>query len=807
MLPAARHALGALCLGFVLGAVRTSHAAPAEAVRDIWVEVRINKVSQPDFALVHVDLRGHLFARVEDMRAWHMTLPGSAMAGGLVRVDDVPGLHARLDEDGMVLLMDADPAVFAAQVVSGNRSGDKGPETGMPALFMNYNLFAERDGGSGQTYSALALAGASFGRASLTSSWLDTRIVDAPLVAGENNDGQSGLHRLDTDLLLDFPEVTARLTLGDSVTSPGTLGQSVRFTGVHWATDYTTRPGLTPYALPVVSGTATLPSSIELFVNQMLVQRTTVDAGPFELNNIPVPVGEGAVQIRMRDILGQEQQLAVPYLVTPQLIAVGLTTFDFAAGSVRKDYGIENFAYGQSFLSSGVQHGLSDVVTLNGSGEFAPDSSEVTARGGAAARLTRNMTIEITPAVSHAAVYGTGGAVDTGIDTLWSSTALSVHFRGASPSFVELGNLTLGERLHTEWAAQASTQFGHFGSLGLVYARRRSYDAPATAAATLTYNLSVRGLGSIGAFVSNARSGGVADIIGGITFTRYLGKGVTTSVTETVDDGASTVELQLGKPAPPDAGWGWELAHARGGTDTDGIRIDARSAYGTGSGEVDSTQSGTLGILAWQGGFLWAGGRPWPAQTLSGPAALVEVPDLGGVEILHDGQPVGRTDSQGRILVPALRPFEDNTITAVPEDLPLTAMLDSNRLVVRPYSHGVLSAVMPVSGGDSRVFSLHLAHGSSDRAASEEIPSGDGLAPGEFVPAGAEVTLSGHTFPVGTQGIAQLPVTRAPAAAVVSWPGGSCRVHVPGLPALPGAGDGAGPGDGGGGPLVVECRL
>jgi outer membrane usher protein len=795
------HALSVLCASCMLAAVRVCDAAPAAGTRDVWVEVRINDVTQPDFALLHVDMRGHLSARVEDLRAWHMKPPGSAAPGSLVRIDDVPGVHTHLEADDMLLRIEADPVAFEAQIIDDTRHVEA-PDRGVPAVFLGYNLFAERDGGMGETYSALVEAGSSLGRASFTSSWLGTRVADSPVFAAPGvGDGQSGWHRLDTALLLDFPEYTARLTVGDSVTGPGTLGDSVRFSGVHWATDYVTRPGITPYSLPVVSGTANVPSSIEVYLNNALVQRTSVDAGPFQLNNIPIPVGEGSVDIRMRDMLGQVQQVSVPYLVSPQIIAAGLTTVDLAAGVVREDYGIESFAYGQSFLSGGVLHGLDSNTTLNASAELLPD--QFTTRGGAAFRVTRNVTADLTPAVSHASGEGTGGAVVAGIDGVWSSAAFGMHYTNATPRYVELGSLAPGERLHTQWAAQTSTQLGHWGSLALLYAWRRSYGEPATAATTLTYNLSLRRLGAIGMFVADTRSGGSTDVIGGITFTRYLGKGVTASVTDSVDNGASTVDMQVGQPAPPDAGFGWEVAHARGQTDTDGLRIDARSSYGTGSGEVDATPQGTLGILSWQGGFLWAGGRPWPAQTLAGPAALVVVPDLGGVEVLHDGQPVGRTDGEGRILVPALRPFEDNFITVVPEDIPLTAMVDSDRITVRPYSHGVVSAVVSVAASESRVFTLRL-----------------GTAADGFVPPGAEVALNGHTYPVGTQGISQLPVGHAAVDASVSWPGGRCRLHVPTAAAvtsaaakrsadrsaaegIPGSPDGATRGDG---PLGVECK-
>jgi hypothetical protein len=89
-------------------------------------------------------------------------------------------------------------------------------------------------------------------------------------------------------------------------------------------------------------------------------------------------------------------------------------------------------------------------------------------------------------------------------------------------------------------------------------------------------------------------------------------------------------------------------------------------------------------------------------------------------------------------------------------------MIDSDKITVRPYSHGVVHAVMSVAANESRVFTLRLA----SRA--------DGV-----VPPGAEVALNGHTYPVGTQGIAQLPVAHAAVDASVSWQGGRCHVHLP----------------------------
>src|SRR5580692_307251 len=101
-----RITLGVLCAVFVFAAVRVSAAVES---RDMWVEVRVNGISQPDFAMLHVDLQGHLYVRKEDVRAWHMTLPPSAAsatragpgssAEGFVRIDGLPGLRVQLESD------------------------------------------------------------------------------------------------------------------------------------------------------------------------------------------------------------------------------------------------------------------------------------------------------------------------------------------------------------------------------------------------------------------------------------------------------------------------------------------------------------------------------------------------------------------------------------------------------------------------------------------------------------------------------------------------------------------------------------
>ena len=754
----ARRTAFLLCMLAVAAGLTRRVAAATDAGREFWVEVTINGVPFPDFALLRVDGQGALFVRSTDVSAWRLIVPGvTAKSQGTrtrVRIDNIPKLRARLDSSETHLEIDADPTLFAAQLIQGRRRAST-PDNGLPAFFVDYDLFGERGQAGIQDYSGHFEVGTSLGRASLASSWLATYESGA-VKAATGLESPPIWCRLDTALLLDWPEQTARLTVGDSITIPGTLGQAVRFSGIHWATDYTTQPNLTPYALPALSGTAAVPSSIDLYVNQSLLERTTINPGPFELRNIPVPVGQGDVEIHTRDLLGRDQVLSVPYLVSPELLSPGLSVTDFAAGAVRQNYGLANFDYGSSFLSASVRHGQNDWSTYNVSAEILPN--QFTARGGVALRLASSVTADFTPAVSHSA-QGTGTALDAGVDSIFRFGRFGIHLRNASSDFVELGSSAQDIRLHTEWAAQASTRLSRFGSLALIYARRTSYGATTTAANTLSYNMTLRESGALSMFISRTR-GDSNDVIAGLTFTRFLGGRTTASVSVTRDNGAATVDARVGTAAPPDSGWGWDVASARGRTDSDGVRVQARSAFGVATGELDSTGGSKTATLAWQGSLLWAAGKPWLGQTLSGPAALVELPDLSGVRVLHDGQPVGRTDDLGRILVVGLRPFEDNVITFTPEDLPLTAIVSGDSLVVRSYSRGVVQARFPVAAAASETIVLQM----------------NGAEP---VPAGAYINLGGHDFPVGRQGLAQIPVLKKAVDAVVTWPTGSCRARLP----------------------------
>jgi hypothetical protein len=163
-----------LLLWAFIAAIAPDRAAAAgvnDLGRERWVEVTINGVPYPDFALLRIDPRRALFVRRSDINAWHMVIPGAGAGAGPgagigigigagagagagadarledpdspIRIDNVPGLHARLERDDTQLNIEAEPSLFGAQFIAG-RGRSNSPDHGLPALFADYDLFAAR---------------------------------------------------------------------------------------------------------------------------------------------------------------------------------------------------------------------------------------------------------------------------------------------------------------------------------------------------------------------------------------------------------------------------------------------------------------------------------------------------------------------------------------------------------------------------------------------------------------------------------------------------------------------------------------
>ncbi len=116
-------------------------------------------------------------------------------------------------------------------------------------------------------------------------------------------------------------------TLGDAYVSAGPLGGSLLLGGISLARNYALDPYLVKIPRLAFAGSAMAPSTLDVYVNDVLVRRLPIEAGDFQLTNISPITGAGTTRYVLRDAFGREQRLESSYYASAGVLARGLSEF------------------------------------------------------------------------------------------------------------------------------------------------------------------------------------------------------------------------------------------------------------------------------------------------------------------------------------------------------------------------------------------------------------------------------------------------------------------------------------------------
>jgi len=125
-----------------------------------------------------------------------------------------------------------------------------------------------------------------------------------------DNPSKKQFVRLESKVIRDFPKYMTSLTVGDGRTNVDLWGQPVLFGGIQYSTNFSLQPGFIYYPLPDVQGVATLPSAIDLYINDTNRHSKNIKEGPFEILEIPTIGGGGEIKVVQKDLLGTRKHHA-----------------------------------------------------------------------------------------------------------------------------------------------------------------------------------------------------------------------------------------------------------------------------------------------------------------------------------------------------------------------------------------------------------------------------------------------------------------------------------------------------------------
>lgn len=474
-----------------------AHAGEApDAYAESVIAVTLNGEPVPTPLVVRRDTDGTLLVTAQDLATLRLKPPatGALTINGqrYYRVGDNLGATVTFDDASQSVDVSVPAQAFVPTTATvGTPDGPTAVQS-QPGGFLNYDLSAQRANGQTSTggFVELGVFG-SYG------------VVSATAVARTGED-LPGAVRLDTAWTRDFPDRMETLRIGDSISSSGSWGRSVRFAGIQYGTNFSTQPTFITTPLLAAAGDAVLPSTVEVFVNGNPVASQQVQPGPFEIQGVPAVNGAGQMQVVVTDALGRQQVIAQPYYAGGQLLRAGLTEFSVEAGAIRRDYAVKSNSYGDAVAAATWRHGVTDTLTTELHAEGQSDGS------GAAGAAAAVQVGRIGTASANVAVGGSGDGMGWlgGIGFERSGESVSVHARAlfASEDFDQLGGSASSMRPRSLVFGGLGFDLGGYGSLQIAYGRQQNWNGPDSQNYGFGYSLALGAWGSLNLFANRYES-------------------------------------------------------------------------------------------------------------------------------------------------------------------------------------------------------------------------------------------------------------------------------------------------------------
>lgn len=670
----------------------TDVAALEQGGYDYYLAVSINGVSCDKIVAVHQEPDGSLSVLPDDLQSIGLVAPGpdTWLADARIALGSLPDVTYVFDAAQQSIDFIAPDAARIRLIVDAR--DDNGPherineagsddgevQTGFGAL-LNYDVYAsvsKLDSGGVVT---APLAGTFDARTYGPFGLVDQTfsILADPFEA----------RRLDTTWSFSDPNSMRTYRAGDVVTGALSWTRPTRLGGIQVQNDFGLRSDVITYPVPSLSGSAALPSSVDILVNNTDRYSGNVPAGPFDIVNVPVITGAGTVELIVRDPTGKQVVTKVDYFTSPQLLKPGLIDYSAELGFARTRYGGDEDGYDPRLMgSASIRTGVTDWLTWEGHAEGGLDL--LSGGTGLTAALGRLGVGQFSVAASR--------------------TAQAVGVQVGGSAKVSFGPVTIG--------ARALRSFGHYEDIAsftapgivdhasptpaTVYQLSLSLPTPFEGGrANLSYTQSERPTGEIAQIVSasygqrmfsgSASASAYYDIHNhnyGLALSLWspIGEALSGGTSVRRDAGRTRLTANAGHSGGGDVGdtsWLVEMAKDDSTDFSASARTEMPAATLRARVARSGPQTGALAELS--GSVVAADGGLFLGRPVNDAFAVVDV-GAAGIPVRFQNRLVGVTGKNGKLLVPGLSAYQKNRVSIDPKKLPLDKVVEDTTALVSP---------------------------------------------------------------------------------------------------------------------------
>ncbi len=657
-----------------------------KAYTQLFLKISINSSISTDLISVRQDQDRKLYIRSRDLKVLRVKMDEQTPDIQWVCIDELKGIRFKYLENEQALnlqvpsnmLMDYSVDLNGQQITSPHLLKMKP----LNAAILNYSLYNtitnDENVFSGSAEGIFNSAIGNFSSGVLYNGSNETSYSHEKWV------------RLESKWQYVDPEKIRIYTLGDFISNSSDWGSSVRLAGFQWSSAYTQRGDLVTSALPQFSGSAALPSTLDLYVNQQKIYSGLVPSGPFDIKQLPFISGN-EVTLVTTDATGQQSITKQAYYFSSKILAKGINEFSVDVGVPRYNYGLFSNDYDNATFASGaIRYGYSNSLTLSGGAEASTDGLSNLGTGFAK-NLFGFGVINADIAASqykdengYSALVGLEGRISKNI-------SFNTSYRKVFDNYFDLARVSQVRYLKDNQSDDGPKNYLSYSALAdEIFRAGINYNFYAGYGVYLGYN-QIKYSDNANKLVSANLSGSLNKNWGfyasaykdyenqkdyGIYFAlRYTPSSRVNAITSISNESGKTTYRQeingFSDPQIGAFGWGGYVERDQDANQNNAsvyASYRARAAYLTGRynriGDNDQVALSATGSLVAAAGRIFAAneiGDGYAVVTNAGPQS----------QIINGGVNLGVTDGTGRFLIANLRPYQLHHIYLDPSYLPL----------------------------------------------------------------------------------------------------------------------------------------
>jgi len=663
----------------------------------------VNGSSSNDLIQSYLDSKNQkILIKARDLRKLRIKLPVQIKDEQLIALNDIKDLVYSYNENEQTLqikITDKNLQAYKVDLKGNEITEDQFiPQKGISTVLLNYeinNTYLDDE----NYFSAIANAIYNSSYGSFSSGFLHNQ---------DTEDSNNRSVRLESKWQYIDAKKIRSYVLGDFNSNTVDWGSSIRLLGVQWSSAYTHRSDIITAALPQFSGTAALPSSLDLFVNQQKIYSGEIPSGPFDVKSLPFISGNEMTLVTT-DALGQQQVNKQYYYYSPKILKEGIQEFSVDVGVPRYNYSTKSNDYDSDivFASGSLRQAISNSQTATGHIETSTDGLANLGVGYAQNIAGRGVWNFNVVGSSYEGNQGFLGLI--GVEgRLSPSSSFNFSYQGASKDYYDLARLSLINYQNSNFSADSDVVENSATAEEIIRAGLNFNPIPGWSISS-NYNrlkytneqydlfsLSLSGniTDRINLYSSLYQDFNDHDNYGAYLALRFdLSSKLKASTSVSNDSGNIKYTQELNSISDPKLGsfgWGVATTHSEGESDLNTAYVDYRSRPAYLFGRYSQFGSSSQTMLGARGALVIAQGDIFASNEIGDAFAIVKNAGPRS-EIINGGVNLGKASKNGNFLISHLTPYAKNHIYLDTQYLPVGWEAEkTENLAIAGYQQGIV---------------------------------------------------------------------------------------------------------------------